>query len=642
MKNMSVILIISLLLSFFTFTITDAGNNLTDSNKVNKLKELNRKVTKYKLEKPHLINSLKKGNNYELIIHSTKSIDNIKSTLSEYSDNIKVTYVSWDTYVLQIPNNTKIAKYLLKNINKGELPSNILGFNIEQPIEVSIEWSIDFLSNEELSSLWWMKAMWADLYQEWLSVQSKIKVWIIDTWINYEHADLIYNKYVNLADTVDGVDTDWNDFIDDINWWDFVNNDNNPSDGHGHWTHVSWTVWASVNWSWVFWVNSNVDLVWLKVLWDDWTGSSQNIWDAIRYAADNGIKVLNLSLWGRWTPSGSYMCSSIDYALALWTITVVAAWNSDSDTSRYVPAWCPNAITVSAVDSTLKRAYFSNFWDEVDVAAPWVWIYSTTLDWEHISHNWTSMASPHIAWLVSAMLVYSPDLSLENIEAFLKNPALTEDVNTNKRKHIWRFASMAKIMTELWVENDDNIIVTPPIDDNSKPTLSIDTLENPTNTFIITANANDSDWTIENYEFSIDGNIQQTGTWNIFDITIVTGTNVKIAVTDNEWATTSKTILLNWTNTSNKVPIINNLSVRVKWTNHTLTVDASDTDGQIVNYDYFIYTDDAPYNEVSSSSNKYKVSISKNYSKEVRVDIIVYDNDWWISLIWSKVIFTPK
>ena len=64
------------------------------------------------------------------------------------------------------------------------------------------------------------------------------------------------------------------------------------------------------------------------------------------------------------------MCAAITYAKSKGTISVVAAGNENADVAAKVPAGCPDAITVSAVDSNLVKASFSNYGAEVDVAAP--------------------------------------------------------------------------------------------------------------------------------------------------------------------------------------------------------------------------------------------------------------------------------
>mgnify|MGYP002138697064 CR=1 FL=1 len=88
---------------------------------------------------------------------------------------------------------------------------------------------------------------------------SKLKVWIIDTWISSSHQDLSSNVYTNTSEVAwDWIDNDWNGYIDDVHWYNFVAWTNKSEDDHWHWSHVSGIVWAVVNWKWIFWVNSNV------------------------------------------------------------------------------------------------------------------------------------------------------------------------------------------------------------------------------------------------------------------------------------------------------------------------------------------------------------------------------------------------
>ena len=509
-----------------------------------------------------LVKSIKneKKSSYRVIVN----VDN-KNALSELSSDIIVSHVNGDIYELNIPYNSGLAKKYFKNLDSWILTSKIGKLNVIKPIKLSIvwNWSLVYLDWEHTPSLWGITRMWANLYQEGLSSQSKLKVWIIDTWIDYNHYDLADNIYSNPWEIEwNGIDDDGNGLVDDIHGYDFVNNDGDPMDDHYHGTHVAGTVWAVVNGWGIFWVNSNVDLVWLKVLWADGSGSSYDIWNAIRYAADNWVKVVNLSLGGRWNPSSSYICSSIDYALSKWTITVVAAWNNNADTSKYVPAWCRNAITVSAVDKNLTRAYFSNYWDEVDVAAAWMNIFSA-YPWNYYSYlNGTSMASPHIAWLVSAMLTYNWELSLTDIKWMFKNWNLTEDVLSEKQKLIGRFANMEKIMTYMWIVDDDwKNVVEPPVDDNwgnieeppvdegwdsenIAPVINKLILKKAWLKYYVTVDASDSDGRVVLYKYEV-------YTWGIFDNTTeFTESKIKVfiprwytqqvkvvvTVFDNDWA----------------------------------------------------------------------------------------------------------
>ncbi len=68
---------------------------------------------------------------------------------------------------------------------------------------------------------------------------------VIDTGIDYTHPDLASNMWVNEGEIPNnGLDDDGNGYVDDVFGWDFVGDDNDPMDEHGHGTHVAGTVAA--------------------------------------------------------------------------------------------------------------------------------------------------------------------------------------------------------------------------------------------------------------------------------------------------------------------------------------------------------------------------------------------------------------
>ena len=76
----------------------------------------------------------------------------------------------------------------------------------------------------------------------------EVVVAVVDTGIDYTHPDLTANIWVNPGEIAgNGLDDDGNGYIDDIRGWDWVSNDNNPMDDHGHGTHTSGTVGARGN-----------------------------------------------------------------------------------------------------------------------------------------------------------------------------------------------------------------------------------------------------------------------------------------------------------------------------------------------------------------------------------------------------------
>lgn len=221
---------------------------------------------------------------------------------------------------------------------------------------------------------------------------------VIDTGVQTDHPDLT-------GKTVGG--------------YDFVDNDNNAYDEQGHGTHVAGTIAATTNNGiGVAGVAPEVKVMPVRVL--DRNGSGTNDWVAngITYAADNGAKVINMSLGG---PSGSQaLQDAVNYAWNKGVVVIAAAGNSNTSSPSY-PAYYPNCIAVAATDSNDARASFSNYGNWVDVAAPGVAIMSTTLGGGYAKYSGTSMASPHAAGV--AALVASQGKTHTEVRSILENTA---------------------------------------------------------------------------------------------------------------------------------------------------------------------------------------------------------------------------
>jgi subtilisin family serine protease len=221
---------------------------------------------------------------------------------------------------------------------------------------------------------------------------------VVDTGIAYDHPDLAPNMWINTGEIPnDGIDNDGNGFIDDVNGYDFVNNDPDPMDppdpagNPGHGTHVAGTIAAvGNNGLGITGVMHTAKLIALKA--GDVTASLTNaaILQAEDYARVNGARAINAS-FGR---SGG-PCSQAEYDMlsALNTAGVmflVAAGNENvsNDVTPSYPAQysvattcgpgLPNVIAVAAIDQNSNRASFSNFGaTSVQIAAPGVNINST-------------------------------------------------------------------------------------------------------------------------------------------------------------------------------------------------------------------------------------------------------------------------
>jgi thermitase len=116
----------------------------------------------------------------------------------------------------------------------------------------------------------------------------------------------------------------------------------------------------------------------------------------------------------------------VKYANKLGAIVVVAAGNSNRNASDFSPVNSKGVIGVSAVDSDLNRAEFSNYVQDLPlgVAAPGVGIYSTIPNNRYETYNGTSMATPYVAGLLGLMKSIKPNLTTEEAYKILNESGM--------------------------------------------------------------------------------------------------------------------------------------------------------------------------------------------------------------------------
>ena len=221
----------------------------------------------------------------------------------------------------------------------------------------------------------------------------------------------------------------------------FLTGGDDARDDHFHGTHVAGTVAQSTgNGVGVAGMAPLALLMPLKVLGADGSGTSVGIADAIRWAADHGARVLNLSLGGG--SRSANMANAVAYARRKGCVVVCAAGNSGSRGVHY-PAAYPGALAVSAVGPQGRLAPYSSFGPEVRIAAPGgdksqgeeAGVLQETIDPADPSgkgvYRWlqgTSMATPHVAGaaaLVASLGVTDPSA----IERLLASTATRPQVH---------------------------------------------------------------------------------------------------------------------------------------------------------------------------------------------------------------------
>lgn len=194
--------------------------------------------------------------------------------------------------------------------------------------------------------------------------------------------------------------------------YDFVGRDPVADDKAGHGTHVAGTVVDCTP-------GTNIKVMPVCVL-TSYGGYSFIIAQGIRYAADRGAKVINLSLGGG---HSGYVDGAVAYALARGVTVVAAAGNENRNAAYSCPAHIPQVITVAAVDSAFQRASFSNYGSVVDLAAPGVGINSSIPGGGYASLQGTSMAAPHVSAASALLLCAQRDLLPGTVERRLKAAA---------------------------------------------------------------------------------------------------------------------------------------------------------------------------------------------------------------------------
>ena len=263
---------------------------------------------------------------------------------------------------------------------------------------------------------------------------------IIDTGVDYRHEDLQNVLWVNKGEIPgNGIDDDNNGYIDDVNGWNFYNDNNviynGKDDAHG--THIAGTIVANNNTKGVTGIagNSTVKIMVLKALGgDDESGSTSGIIEAIKYAESMGATICNFS-FGTDKPD-RYLEEAIRDSEMLF---VVAAGNGDEntgigyniDTRPIYPASYRynNIITVANLQADGNLHTSSNYSNNhVDLAAPGARILST-IDTASFNAGYasgkmsspyaymtgTSMAAPYVVG--TAALLYSdfPGITLSQV-----------------------------------------------------------------------------------------------------------------------------------------------------------------------------------------------------------------------------------
>ena len=264
---------------------------------------------------------------------------------------------------------------------------------------------------------------------------SNVTVAVLDTGIDYRHPDLQGHVLIG---------------------WNFAAGNNDILDRFGHGTHVSGIIGASANNSvGVVGVAPNVKLMGIKVLGDDGRGSTAAVVGGIKYAADYGAKIINMSLGSPDTTIDPAIQAAIAYANQKGVIVIAAAGNNRGDVGS--PANDPGAIAVSSTSQFLWFEYlswFSNRGPKVEVSAPGGSIWSTVpLDANKTGStgygklSGTSMAAPVIAGAAAVVVARHPTWTPQQVHQAIDTAVLDKGSNGRDSRYGYGRIDLAKLVT---------------------------------------------------------------------------------------------------------------------------------------------------------------------------------------------------
>ncbi len=217
-----------------------------------------------------------------------------------------------------------------------------------------------------------------------------------------------------------------------VGGWNLIWDHEHANDDHGHGTHVAGTIAQSTdNAVGVTGLAFHARLMPVKVLDKRGWGTNLDVANGIRWAADNGAQVINLSLGG--PQNSKILIDAVAHARSRGVVVVASAGNSGGSVGY--PGGTEGVIGVSASDQNDKLASFSSRGPGVDIAAPGVDVVQQTICQEgknkcEIYASWrgTSMASPHVA-AAAAMLVGAGVTDPADVEERLAEGARVVDTS---------------------------------------------------------------------------------------------------------------------------------------------------------------------------------------------------------------------
>lgn len=332
-----------------------------------------------------------------LIVKSKYDIDPL--------DSVAVVEGYNDLHIVQFDNeeSAKAAQEYYKNQNRIEYAEPDLVVSAAEYDEVETTAADENMGINYGNHLsWGSEAIGVDDYIDYLpSVDQlpEIVVGILDSGIDYDHEflkDRVIRTNYNVSSS---------------------GNENDENDDKGHGSHVAGIVVDNTT--------SNVKVKGYKVLDSEGYGTISSVAVAVEYATADGVNVINMSLGVRGT--SETMEEAVNAATDAEITVCVSAGNNGQPASENCPANIENCITVMALGKdgdNYLRPYWTSWGNLVDLGAPGMSIYSTSMNNGYETMSGTSMACPFVAAAAALLLSRNPEWNSEEICTTLEDNAI--------------------------------------------------------------------------------------------------------------------------------------------------------------------------------------------------------------------------
>lgn len=215
-----------------------------------------------------------------------------------------------------------------------------------------------------------------------------------------------------------------------------LNNDQSDDD-HGHGTAIAGLIAAKTdNGQGIAGICWGCSILPVKVLNSRGTGNDADLARGIRWATDHGAHIINLSLGG--AENSQALRDAIDYAFQRGVLLIAASGN-DHQLGNFTnyPAAYPQVVAVGATTNSDKIAGFSNTGEHIDLAAPGVALWTTTIDDDYGPPNGTSFSSPFVAGVAGLVLTLRGDLPNTDVACIIKASADDQGLPGKDAEYGW-------------------------------------------------------------------------------------------------------------------------------------------------------------------------------------------------------------